>query len=146
MSFSPRTGLVYIPHQNLCQDIEAMPASYIAGTPFVGAAVVYKAGPGGNRGVVTAWDSGRCQTRLAGARVRTQAANTLTSSRRPCRRDAPRYPLSIPGSMPSGPIGDVSCGSSGCTGTGPPSGGPSTTWSSEPSSGCGPLQIAEISR
>ena len=23
-SFSPRTGLVYIPHQNLCQDVEAL--------------------------------------------------------------------------------------------------------------------------
>lgn len=55
-SFSPRTGFLYIPHQNLCQDVEAMTASYIAGTPFVGASVVYKAGPGGNRGVVTAWD------------------------------------------------------------------------------------------
>ena len=45
-SFSPRTGLLYIPHQNLCEDIEAMTTSYIAGTPFVGASVVYKAGPG----------------------------------------------------------------------------------------------------
>jgi glucose dehydrogenase len=56
MSFSPRTGLVYIPHQNLCQDLETMTTSYIAGTPYVGASVVYKAGPGGHRGVVTAWD------------------------------------------------------------------------------------------
>jgi lanthanide-dependent methanol dehydrogenase len=56
MSFSPRTGLVYIPHQNLCEDIETVPASYIAGTPYVGATVVYKAGPGGNRGFLTAWD------------------------------------------------------------------------------------------
>ncbi len=56
MSFSPRTGLVYIPHQNLCMDEEGMAASYIAGTPFVGASVVYKAGPGGNRGVLTAWN------------------------------------------------------------------------------------------
>jgi PQQ-dependent dehydrogenase (methanol/ethanol family) len=55
-SFSPRTGLLYIPHQNLCEDIETMAASYIAGTPFVGASVVYKAGPGGYRGAVTAWD------------------------------------------------------------------------------------------
>ena len=55
-SFSPRTGLLYIPHQNLCEDIEAMATSYIAGTPFVGASVVYKAGPGGYRGAVTAWD------------------------------------------------------------------------------------------
>jgi PQQ-dependent dehydrogenase (methanol/ethanol family) len=56
MSFSTQTGLVYIPHQNLCEDIETMPASYIAGTPYVGATVVYKAGPGGNRGALTAWD------------------------------------------------------------------------------------------
>ena len=56
MSFSPRTGLLYIPRQNLCMDEEGMTASYIAGTPYVGASVVYKAGPGGNRGVVTAWD------------------------------------------------------------------------------------------
>jgi glucose dehydrogenase len=33
-----------------------MPASYIAGTPYVGASVVYKPGPGGNRGVLTAWN------------------------------------------------------------------------------------------
>jgi alcohol dehydrogenase (cytochrome c) len=33
-----------------------MTASYIAGTPFVGASVVYKAGPGGHRGALTAWD------------------------------------------------------------------------------------------
>ena len=56
MSFSPRTGLLYIPHQNLCEDIEGTQTSYIAGTPYVGAEVVYKAGPGGNRGVLTAWD------------------------------------------------------------------------------------------
>ncbi len=31
-------------------------ANYIAGTPYVGAEVVMKAGPGGNRGAVTAWD------------------------------------------------------------------------------------------
>jgi len=55
-SFSPRTGLLYIPHQNLCEDIEPMPASYIAGTPYVGASVIFKAGPGGNRGVLTAWN------------------------------------------------------------------------------------------
>jgi PQQ-dependent dehydrogenase (methanol/ethanol family) len=55
-SFSPRTGLLYIPHQNLCEDIEAMATSYIAGTPYVGASVIYKAGPGGHRGQVTAWD------------------------------------------------------------------------------------------
>jgi PQQ-dependent dehydrogenase (methanol/ethanol family) len=55
-SWSPRTGLLYIPHQNLCQDEEATEANYIAGTPYVAAIVKMYAGPGGNRGVVTAWD------------------------------------------------------------------------------------------
>lgn len=55
-SYSPRTGLLYIPHQNLCQDLETTEANYIAGTPYVGALVKMYAGPGGHRGEVTAWD------------------------------------------------------------------------------------------
>jgi len=55
-AFSPVTGLVYIPHNNLCQDEAVTPANYISGTPFVGADVKMYAGPGGNRGVFTAWD------------------------------------------------------------------------------------------
>jgi lanthanide-dependent methanol dehydrogenase len=55
-SYSPRTGLVYIPHNNLCMDFEGLEANYIAGTPFVGANVRYYAGPGGHRGELTAWD------------------------------------------------------------------------------------------
>ena len=55
-SFSPRTGLLYVPHNNLCMDFEGVEVSYIAGTPYVGANVVYKPGPGGHQGVVTAWD------------------------------------------------------------------------------------------
>jgi len=55
-AFSPRTGLLYLPHQNLCQDAESMETGYIAGTPYVGMNVRMKAGPGGNRGVFTAWD------------------------------------------------------------------------------------------
>jgi len=55
-SFSPRTGLLYIPHQNLCEDVEGVEANYIEGTPYVAAIVKMYAGPGGNRGVLTAWD------------------------------------------------------------------------------------------
>src|SRR5207249_6565838 len=55
-AYSPRTRLVYIPHQNLCQDEEATQTSYIAGTPYVGATVKMKPGPGGSRGRLTAWD------------------------------------------------------------------------------------------
>ncbi|NUP70055.1 MAG: methanol/ethanol family PQQ-dependent dehydrogenase [Gemmatimonadaceae bacterium] len=65
-SFSPRTGLVYLPHQNLCQDSEGLEANYIAGTPYVGMNVVMTAGPGGNRGELTAWDpaAGRAAWKL----------------------------------------------------------------------------------
>jgi PQQ-dependent dehydrogenase (methanol/ethanol family) len=55
-AFSPVTGLVYIPHINLCQDEGHSQANYISGTPYVGADVKMYAGPGGNRGVFTAWD------------------------------------------------------------------------------------------
>jgi PQQ-dependent dehydrogenase (methanol/ethanol family) len=55
-SFSPRTGLLYIPHQNLCMDEEGLEANYIAGTPYVGMNVKIMAGPGGRRGLLTAWD------------------------------------------------------------------------------------------
>jgi PQQ-dependent dehydrogenase (methanol/ethanol family) len=55
-AYSPRTGLLYIPHANLCMDWTNMQANYIAGTPYVGAEVVMKPGPGGNRGFLTAWD------------------------------------------------------------------------------------------
>ena len=55
-SWSPRTGLLYIPHQNLCMDVEGVEASYIAGTPYVGSATRMYAGPGGHRGLLTAWD------------------------------------------------------------------------------------------
>lgn len=55
-AWSPRTRLLYIPHQNLCQDAVTYEASYIAGTPFVGADVKMYPGPGGHRGLFTAWD------------------------------------------------------------------------------------------
>lgn len=55
-AFSPKTGLIYIPHNNLCMDFQGVQANYIAGTPFVGANVRMYAGPGGNRGEFSAWD------------------------------------------------------------------------------------------
>ena len=55
-SFSPATGLIYIPHANLCMDWVDQQVSYIAGTPYVGALVHFKPGPGGRRGELTAWD------------------------------------------------------------------------------------------
>ncbi|MCU1237089.1 MAG: Pyrrolo-quinoline quinone [Candidatus Solibacter sp.] len=55
-SYSPRTGFIYIPHNNLCMEYEGVQANYIAGTPYVGANVRMYAGPGGHRGEVSAWD------------------------------------------------------------------------------------------
>jgi PQQ-dependent dehydrogenase (methanol/ethanol family) len=55
-AYSPRTGLLYVPHNNLCMDVESVEANYIAGTPYVGMVVVMKPGPGGHRGEFTAWD------------------------------------------------------------------------------------------
>jgi PQQ-dependent dehydrogenase (methanol/ethanol family) len=55
-AWSPRTKLLYIPHQNLCQDALHFETSYIAGTPYVGAEGKMKPGPGGYRGEFSAWD------------------------------------------------------------------------------------------
>ena len=55
-AYSPQTGLLYIPHQNLCMDVEGLSANYIAGTPFVGMNVKMFPGPGGNRGEFEAWN------------------------------------------------------------------------------------------
>ena len=46
-AYSPQTGLLYIPHVNLCMDVQGLEANYIAGTPYVGMNVRMKAGPGG---------------------------------------------------------------------------------------------------
>jgi len=55
-AWSPRTKLLYIPHQNLCEDAGPYQVSYIAGTPYVGVDTKMYAGPGGHRGEFTAWD------------------------------------------------------------------------------------------
>jgi PQQ-dependent dehydrogenase (methanol/ethanol family) len=55
-AFSPVTGLLYIPHQNLCMDEEGLSANYIAGTPYVGMNVKMYPGPGGNRGEFEAFN------------------------------------------------------------------------------------------
>jgi PQQ-dependent dehydrogenase (methanol/ethanol family) len=55
-AWSPRTKLLYVPHQNLCQDSVAYETSYIAGTPYVGTEVKMYVDPEGQRGAFTAWD------------------------------------------------------------------------------------------
>jgi glucose dehydrogenase len=55
-AWSPRTKLLYLPHQNLCQDSVVYETSYIAGTPYIGAEAKMYADPEGQRGAFTAWD------------------------------------------------------------------------------------------
>jgi PQQ-dependent dehydrogenase (methanol/ethanol family) len=55
-AYSPKTGMLYIPHQNLCMDEEGLEANYIEGTPYVGMNVKMIAGRGGHRGEFDAWN------------------------------------------------------------------------------------------
>jgi lanthanide-dependent methanol dehydrogenase len=55
-SYSPKTGFLYLPHNNLCMDERLSQVGYIEGTPYVGADVNMKPGPGGHRGEFTAWN------------------------------------------------------------------------------------------
>ncbi len=55
-AYSPRTKLMYVPHQHLCMDFQVGEVGYIAGTPYVGATVDMYAGPGHYRGEFLAWD------------------------------------------------------------------------------------------
>ncbi|MBV9631085.1 MAG: PQQ-dependent dehydrogenase, methanol/ethanol family [Xanthobacteraceae bacterium] len=55
-AWSPRTKLLYVPHQHICMNFQTSEVGYIAGTPYVGATVDMFAGPGGHRGEFMAWD------------------------------------------------------------------------------------------
>jgi lanthanide-dependent methanol dehydrogenase len=56
-AWSPRTQLLYIPHNHLCMDYEGVEVNYVAGTPYVGANVTMHAAEGAeHRGMFTAWD------------------------------------------------------------------------------------------
>ena len=61
-AYSFKTGLLYIPHNNLCMEEEGVQANYIAGTPYVGMNVRMSPGPGGHRGEFTAWDPVNAKT------------------------------------------------------------------------------------
>jgi PQQ-dependent dehydrogenase (methanol/ethanol family) len=55
-AFSPRTGLLYIPVNRLCMDMEPRDANFMRGTPFVGANLRMAAVRGRSRGALIAWD------------------------------------------------------------------------------------------
>ena len=50
------TGLLYVPMSRLCMDVEARNASYLQGTPYIGANVRVHSTPGQARGELIAWD------------------------------------------------------------------------------------------
>jgi glucose dehydrogenase len=55
-AFSKQTGLIYVPHNNLCMDWEIKPVSYIAGTPYIGATPHFFPADPGKGGEFMAWD------------------------------------------------------------------------------------------
>ena len=55
-AWSPRTHLLYVPHQDLCEDTDFFAASYIPGTPYLGAEVKMHARAAEPRGGLLAWD------------------------------------------------------------------------------------------
>ena len=55
-AFSKATGLIYVPHNNLCMDWEIKPVSYLKGTPYIGVNPRFYPGQGGNAGEFMAWD------------------------------------------------------------------------------------------
>ena len=88
VSYSPRTGFFYVPTNNLCMDYEGVEVKYQAGQPYVGAIVVSKPGPGGNRGEFIAWDPttarrcGASRKRCRPGAARSRPAATWSSTAR----------------------------------------------------------------
>jgi PQQ-dependent dehydrogenase (methanol/ethanol family) len=56
-AFSPKTGIFYVPTNNLCMDFEGREVSYIAGTPYIGGMAPEKGGPGEHKGEFIAWNA-----------------------------------------------------------------------------------------
>jgi lanthanide-dependent methanol dehydrogenase len=56
-AYSPRTGLFYVPTNNMCMNYEGVDVKYTAGAPYVGANVLMFPGRGGNLGEFIAWDA-----------------------------------------------------------------------------------------
>jgi len=56
-AFSPSTGLFYVPAINLCNELHALKANFIAGTPFMGIDIAPAPAPGGYGGELIAWDA-----------------------------------------------------------------------------------------
>jgi PQQ-dependent dehydrogenase (methanol/ethanol family) len=55
-AYSKVTGLLYVPHNNLCMDWLMKKANYIQGTPYIGVETRFYPGEGGHAGEFMAWD------------------------------------------------------------------------------------------
>jgi PQQ-dependent dehydrogenase (methanol/ethanol family) len=60
-TFSPKTGLFYVPTNHVCMDYEPFKVEYTAGQPYVGATLSMYAAPNshGGMGNFIAWDAGK---------------------------------------------------------------------------------------
>ncbi|MGB8736370.1 MAG: methanol/ethanol family PQQ-dependent dehydrogenase, partial [Rhodomicrobium sp.] len=59
-SYSPDTGLFYVPTNHVCMDYEPYRVAYTAGQPYVGATLSMFPAPGGNNmGTFIAWDGSK---------------------------------------------------------------------------------------
>src|SRR3546814_8212131 len=59
-SYSPKTGLFYVPTNQVCMDYEPFEVSYTAGQPYVGATLSMYPAPGGDHlGNFIAWDAAK---------------------------------------------------------------------------------------
>jgi glucose dehydrogenase len=57
-SYSPKSGVFYVPTNHVCMDYEPFQVSYTAGQPYVGATLSMYPAPGGdNLGNFIAWDA-----------------------------------------------------------------------------------------
>ena len=56
-SFSPATGLFYVPVGNLCMDLTPTPVVFTPGKAYLGATITMTSATGPNRGRVIAWDA-----------------------------------------------------------------------------------------
>ncbi|MBC6497454.1 MAG: methanol/ethanol family PQQ-dependent dehydrogenase [Alphaproteobacteria bacterium GM7ARS4] len=58
-SFSPKTGIFYVPTNHVCMDYEPFKVDYVAGNAYVGATLSMYPAPGGTHlGNFIAWDAG----------------------------------------------------------------------------------------
>ncbi|MDX8481101.1 methanol/ethanol family PQQ-dependent dehydrogenase [Mesorhizobium sp. VK24D] len=59
-TYSPKTGLFYVPTNHVCMDYEPYKVSYTAGQPYVGSTVSMYPAPGGDSmGNLIAWDAAK---------------------------------------------------------------------------------------